>query len=226
MTGFSPSVSYADSSLIRGSRGGYGVTTEGVKEEKRSGMIDRSLYKATAKRCGDVIVVHVVSRSECAWLNMYLDDAVGQMSCDSSIGHYAYQWRDSSKDSKKNWTDFWCKWLSDEEWLLLRCCGKSTVKKAFDVDTSIKNLRNAFAVLHGGDDCLLERFEDVLDAGAGYITSAEFVAALRTAADDRQINLPGAWWDCLVEDYTRRQRRFAEICREVIVPAIRAMEVA
>ena len=31
------------------------------------------------------------------------------------------------------------------------------------------------------------------------------------------------WWNCMVERYTPWQLRFAEICREVIVPAIRAM---
>ena len=43
------------------------------------------------------------------------------------------------------------------------------------------------------------------------------------AADIQRVDLPDEWWDCMVERYTPWQKRFAEICREVIVPAIRAM---
>lgn len=48
--------------------------------------------------------------------------------------------------------------------------------------------------------------------------------ALNVAADAYGIDLPEEWWNCLEEDYTPWQMRFAEICKEVIVPAIQKME--
>ena len=57
----------------------------------------------------------------------------------------------------------------------------------------------------------------------GFYTKTEFAAALTTAADNYSVELPDEWWDCLVERYTPQQLRFAEICREVIVPALRML---
>ena len=66
--------------------------------------------------------------------------------------------------------------------------------------------------------------ERVLEAAGGYDDRREFAAALNVAAVMRSFDLPDEWWNCLVERYTPWQKRFAEICREVIVPAIREME--
>ena len=66
--------------------------------------------------------------------------------------------------------------------------------------------------------------ERVIDAADGYDGRSAWSAAIDTAADGRNLELPEEWWACVVERYTPRQLRFAEICREVIVPAIRAME--
>lgn len=183
-------------------------------------MSDKSKRKAVATCCGDVIVIRMTGGEDCLWLNMYLDAATGQMTCDSDIGSYAYRWGDL-RGRREPVTDFWCRWLSNEEWLLRKCCGERRAEKAFDVGASVENLRSDFAALHNGEDSLLEKFEDVLDAAAEYDTRAEFAAALNTAADAHWIDLPEEWWNGLVEDYTPWQKRFAEICREVIVPAIR-----
>ena len=67
-------------------------------------------------------------------------------------------------------------------------------------------------------------FDHVLDAASGYDNAEQFAAVLYNLADERDVELPEEWWAYLAEDYTPWQKRFAEICREVIVPAIRAMD--
>lgn len=63
----------------------------------------------------------------------------------------------------------------------------------------------------------------MLEIAGGYDNHAQFATALCVAAEERDIDLPEEWWSCLVEDYTPWQKRFAEICREVIAPAIKKM---
>lgn len=183
-------------------------------------MIDKSLRKATAQRCGDVIVIRMVGGGDCLWLDMYLDNAAGQMVCDSDIGSYAYQW---GNDDKEDWPKFWCSWLSNAEWLLRKCCGERKTERAFDRKQSINNLREYFKQANENAD-EQAKFEEVLEIAEGYDDERSFAVALNVAADERRIELPEEWWNCLDTYYTPWQRRFAEICREVIVPAIRAME--
>lgn len=183
-------------------------------------MIDKSLRKATAQRCGDVIVIRMTGGGDCLWLNMYLDETIGQMTCDSDIGSYAYHW---GPENNFDWTPFWCKWLSNEEWLLRKCCGERNAEKVFDCDATIGELRLQMTEGREEDEDAQRDIERVLDAAGGYDTDKGFVAALMTAAAAYDVDLPDEWWDCMVERYTPWQKRFAEICREVIVPAIRAM---
>lgn len=185
-------------------------------------MIDKSLRKATAKRCGDVIAIHMVGGGDCLWMNMYLDEATGQMTCDSDIGSYAYHWG-RHIDDRQSWLDFCCEWLSCEEWLLRKCCGERHAEKEFDRDATIGNLRIRMMEGKEEDDDAQWEVERVLEAADGYGTYSEFAAALNVAAEMRQFDMPDEWWECMVERYTPWQKRFAEICREVIVPAIRAM---
>ena len=185
-------------------------------------MTDKSMRKATAKRCGNVIVIHMDGGEDCLWLNMYLDEHEGQMTCDSDIGSYAYHWgRHTSKS--QSWTDFCCHWLSNSEWLLRKCCGERRAEKAFDTKASTENLKIMYAEMHGGDYEAMYEFEEILQQAEGFYTKTEFAAALTTAADNYSVELPDEWWDCLVERYTPQQLRFAEICREVIVPALRML---
>lgn len=185
-------------------------------------MIDKSLRKATAERYGDLIVVHMIGGGDCLWLNMYLDGDAGQMTCDSDIGSYAYQWGNNAED---DWTDFWCKWLSNEKWLLRKCCGERNAEMGFDQDATLEELRLRMMEGKADDENAQAYVEYVLEAAAGYDTRREFAVALNVAADIQRVDLPEEWWDCLVEHYTPRQLRFAEICREVIVPAIRKMDM-
>lgn len=183
-------------------------------------MIDKSLRKATAERYGDLIVVRMTGGDDCLWLNMYLDGDAGQMTCDSDIGSYAYQWGNNAKD---DWTDFWCKWLSNEGWLLRKCCGERNAEMGFDQDATLEELRLRMMEGKEDDENAQAYVEYVLEAAADYDTRREFAVALNVAADIQRVDLPEEWWDCIVQRYTPWQLRFAEICREVIVPAIRAM---
>lgn len=182
-------------------------------------MIDKTLRKATAQRCGDVIVIRMTGGGDCLWLNMYLDETIGQMTCDSDIGSYAYHW---GHENNFDWTPFWCKWLSCDEWVLRKCCGERKEERDFNRTESVNNLREYFEQANEDVDKQAE-FDDVLGIAEEYDDRRSFAVALNVAADDRWIDLPDEWWNCLAEDYTPWQKRFAEICREVIVPAIRAM---
>lgn len=110
-------------------------------------MTDKSLRKAKAERHGNLIVVHMTGGEDCLWLNMYLDEDAGQMTCDSDIGSYAYQCGNSTED---DWTDFWCKWLSNEEWLLRKCCGERNAEMGFDQDATLEALR--LRMMEGKED--------------------------------------------------------------------------
>lgn len=188
-------------------------------------MIDKSLRKATAERCGDLIAVRMTGGGDCLWLNMYLDGATGQMTCDSDIGSYAYHWGRHKNDTL-SWTDFCCQWLSNEEWLLRKCIGERHEPLYFDRDDSKRALINMCA--DEMDDTELgeglEALEGVLEEADGYDDLNSWVAVVNALTDERNIALPDGWGECLTERYTPWQRRFAEICREVIVPAIRATE--
>ena len=63
----------------------------------------------------------------------------------------------------------------------------------------------------------------MLEIAAGYDNHYQFSAALCVEAEERGVELPDEWWGCIVEDYTPWQKRFAEICREVIVPELKRM---
>lgn len=193
-------------------------------------MIDKTLRRATAERHGPMVVIHMTGGGDCLWLNMYLDCEHGQMTCDSDIGSYSYNWG-RCVHKGDDFLRFCTEWLANEEWLLRKCIGEQHVEKWFDRDASIENLRREFAEENGKDEDeidsetfdLLCDFDNVLDIAAGYNDHARFAVALSVAADERAVDLPDEWWSCLVEDYTPRQKRFAEICREVIVPELKRM---
>lgn len=193
-------------------------------------MIDKTLRKATAERHGPMVMIHMTGGCDCLWLNMYLDCEHGQMTCDSDIGFYAYHW--GRRWTGEDFVSFCIRWFSDEEWLLRKCIGEQHVEKKFDRDASIEALRRGFEKEHENDEdeCdaeafdLMCEFDRVLEIAGGYDDRAQFATAFCVAADERGVDLPDEWWSCLAEDYTPWQKRFAEICREVIVPAIKALD--
>lgn len=194
-------------------------------------MIDKSLRKATAERLGDLIVVRMTGGGDCLWMNMYLDGVTGQMVCDSDIGNYSYNWgMGRSLDGTKNWTGFVCDWLSQDEWLLHRCIGASHKNLQFCQYESEKELRRIFRADNKDEpdiELKMQDLEDVIAAanvwGSGK-NSDMWSTTIEIAADEMSVELPDTWHDCIIEDYTAWQKRFAEICREVIVPAIRRLE--
>lgn len=187
-------------------------------------MTDESLRKVKAERHGNLIVVHMTGGGDCLWLNMYLDGDVGQMTCDSDIGSYAYHWGRGTP-LYGNWTDFCCNWLSNSEWLLRKCCGERNAEMSFDQAATLEELRLRLMEGKEDDEDAQAYVEYVLEAAADYDMRREFAVALNVAADIQRVDLPEEWVDCIVERYTPWQLRFAEICREVIVPAIRKMNV-
>lgn len=162
-------------------------------------MIDKSLRKATAERCGDMIVVRMKGSEDCLWMNMYLDGDAGQMTCDSDIGSYAYQWGNNTED---DWTEFCCNWLSNSEWLLRKCCGERNAEMGFDQDATLEELRLRMMEGKEDDENAQAYVEYVLEAAADYDTRREFAVALNVAADIQRVDLPEEWWDCIVERYT------------------------
>ena len=193
-------------------------------------MIDKTLRKATAERHGPVVVVRYTGGGDCLWMNMYLDCEQGQMTCDSDIGFFSYHW--GRHWNGEDFISFCIRWFSNAEWLLRKCIGEQSVEKEFDRNASIENLRRAFADANETDDedetyvdtfDMLCEFDRVLEIAGGYDDHARFAAALCVAADNADIDLPDEWWNCLREDYTSRQKRFAEICRKVIVPELKRM---
>lgn len=82
-------------------------------------MIDKTLRKATAERHGPMVVIHMTGGPDCMWLNMYLDCERGQMTCDSDIGFYAYNW--GNRWYGEDFISFCIRWFYDDEWLLRKC---------------------------------------------------------------------------------------------------------
>lgn len=189
-------------------------------------MIDKSLRKATAERFGKLIVVHMTGGGDCLWLNMYLDEAAGQMTCDSDIGSYVYNWGPYIREDK-SWTDFICDWLSNDDWLLRKCILEQREELALNKALTANALRKAFQEENEDNDDiedLLEELELIIEAADGYDDEETWAAVINEVADARHIELPDGWWDDIVTDYTPWQKRFAEICREVLVPAIEEMQ--
>ena len=182
-------------------------------------MIDKTLRKAVAEKHGSLIVVRMTGGEDCIWLNMYLDGETGQMTCDSDIGSYAYHWG-RHINTGEGWLSFCVKWLSNEEWLLRKCCGERHAKLEFNLDETIKGMRELYRNQYG-EDCDIDALEKILCIANGYDDADSWRVALNTAADEQSVDLPDEWWDCVCEDYTPWQKRFAEICREVIVPELR-----
>lgn len=186
-------------------------------------MIDKTLRKATAERHGPVVVVRYTGGGDCLWLNMYLDCEHGQMTCDSDIGFYAYHW--GRGWGEEDFISFCIRWFSNEEWLLRKCIGEYHVPKAFDQYETVMNLREAYDDIHNrGDEYDVDcEFDEVLEDARQFDNKDQFTAALSVVADERGVELPEEWWSCIVEDYTPWQKRFAEICREVIAPELKRM---
>lgn len=188
-------------------------------------MINKTLSKATAERHGPVVVVRYTGGGDCLWMNMYLDCEHGQMTCDSDIGSYSYNWGGCVQKGD-DFLRLCIEWLANEKWLLRKCIGEKHEKLELDRHETVLNLRKAYDDIHNSGDEEYDvdfSFDEVLDIANWYDNKDQFIATLSVAADERGVELPDEWLSCIVEDYTPQQKRFAEICREVIVPELKRM---
>lgn len=183
-------------------------------------MIDKSKRKATAEQAGSVVVVRMTGGPDCLWLNMYLDTASRVMVCDSDIGSYAYPWGKYAR--AENFIEFCCRWLSDEAWLLRKCVGERHIDKAFLREKAEAALREMIIEYNADDeDFDADSLDDMVAFAACYASEPKaWALAIQTYADARGYDLPEEWYECIKEDYTPWQKRFAEICRDVIVPEL------
>lgn len=92
-------------------------------------MINKSAFKAKVEKQGSIVAIRVTGDGSCLWLNMYLDTAECQMTCDSDIGSYAYHW--GKESAKFDFVNFCLCWLANEEWLLRKCVGKQGIPLSF-----------------------------------------------------------------------------------------------
>lgn len=184
-------------------------------------MIDKSKRKATITECGQIIAIRMTGGPDCLWLNMYLDTESWLMVCDSDIGSYAYRWGKSASRTE-GFLEFCCRWLENEEWLLRKCIGERNARKMFLREQAETALREKVIEYNSEDDDFdVYYLDEILDLASGYDSDAKaWALAISTFADARGIDLPEEWYECIEEDYTPWQIRFAEICREVIVPEL------
>lgn len=188
-------------------------------------MIDKTLRKATAERHGSLVVIRMTGGPDCLWLNMYLDTREKQMTCDSDIGFYAYNWGKYASMTS-GFVDFCTRWLADDNWLLRKCIGERHVAKGFDYKQTRAKLLEAYKYENTDEDnpdCDTYHLEEALARAAQFDNPDVFAAVLQAEADSLAVDLPEEWYECFERDYTPWQKRFAEICREVIVPELRKL---
>lgn len=184
-------------------------------------MIDKTKRKATVEQTGSMVIIRMTGGPDCLWLHMYLDSDAWQMTCDSDIGFYAYRFGKSASNTE-SFTEFCCRWMNNEEWLLRKCIGERHAEKGFDSKKSRENIMSAF-LEDNGDDVDTYDLESALDAADSYGERSAWTAAFHEKADSLGVDLPDEWWENIVTDYTPWQKRFAEICREVIVPELKRL---
>ena len=185
-------------------------------------MFDKIKRKATAQRCGDIVVIRMAGGPDCLWLNMYLDTEGWQMTCDSDIGFYSYHWPRNA--SENGFLELCTRWLASEEWLLRKCIGENRVEKFFDKAATIESMCEMFREYYADEDEETPDYEGMLEEIC-YDDKDSWCAALVYSAPAYGVHdLPEEWWECIVEDYTPWQKRFAEICREVIVPELEKLD--
>lgn len=119
--------------------------------------------------------------------------------------------------------EFCTRWLDDDNWLLRKCIGERHVAKGFDYAKTQENLLRAYKGYNTDEDepdCNTYLIEEALSRAAQFDDPDTFAAVLQAEADNLGVDLPEEWWVCIERDYTPWQKRFAEICREVVVPEL------
>ena len=122
--------------------------------------------------------------------------------------------------------DFCTHWLADDDWLLRKCIGERHVAKGFDYEQTRRKLLEAYECENTDEDapdCDTYYLEEALSRAAQFDNPDAFAAVLQAEADSLGVDLPEEWYECMERDYTPWQKRFAGICREVIVPELRKL---
>lgn len=164
-------------------------------------------YKATAEKCGHIIAVYVTGDYMCMWMRMYLDCRNGQMVCDSDIGHFA-----CVMPIKE---ELFPHWLRNTDWILKKCV--KPLDQEFRRSASEDCLREMVREEEGDIDGL----ESVLLSAEEYGENVDsWLIAVEWIAENEDFDLPYGWSDCVIRCYTPQQKRFAEICRDVIAPEV------
>lgn len=195
-----------------------GLSSLGRKVER----MYKEQRKATAHRNGDIVTIRMTGGPDCLWLNMYLDTIEGQMTCDSDIGFYAYHWG-KSLSNHRNFVSFCCEWLADEKWLLRKCIGERHCDKGFVAEETRRKLLEVYKeVNEHPDEAEVDTYflEEAISRANQFDDVDAWAAVLQEAATSLDVELPDEWWECIKRDYTPWQKRFAEICREIIVPEL------
>lgn len=187
-------------------------------------MIDKTMRKATVEHTRSMVIVRMTGGPDCLWLNMYLDVTDWIMTCTSDIGFYSYRWGKWASKTEL-FIEFCCRWLDDEHWLLRKCIDEQHVCKRFLRERAEAAVRQMVLEYNSDDeDFDPDALDDVLCEAAGYGEDAQaWGVALQNAAEYNHVDLPEEWYVCIEYDYTPFQKRFAEICREVIVPLLKQL---
>lgn len=189
-------------------------------------MINKNAFKAKVEKQGNIVVIRVAGDGSCLWLNMYLDCDNGQLTCDSDSGSYAYHWG-RGYDTSEIFPVFCCRWLANEEWLLRKCIREQHIPLVFNAAKTEENLRRQYADYHGIEypnnyDYGQNDLEEALEEASSCSDRVDaWVTAFESSVDRTSVDLPVEWHECIAEDYTPQQKRFAEICREIIAPALK-----
>lgn len=187
-------------------------------------MSVKAKRQVTMTMNGTVLAISVRGGGDCLWLHMYLDIDKWQMTCDSDVGHYAFYWG-GMHTFRRDFIEFCIEWLTDEDWLLRKCVGEKHGQRDFLREKSEGALRRMLIEYNEGDvNFDVENLDDVLVAAAGYEDAYVWTTVVRYEAYSHGIELPEEWYECIREDYTPMQKRFAEICRETIVPELKRLK--
>ena len=75
------------------------------------------------------------------------------------------------------------------------------------------------------EDFDVDILNDILREASAYDESSQaWALAVQMLTERQDFCLPEEWYECIEADYTPRQKRFAEICRETIVPELKRMK--
>lgn len=187
-------------------------------------MSNTSPRQVTMEMAGKVLVIYVRGGGDCLWLHMYLDIDKWQMTCDSDVGHYSFYWG-HQLSRHRDFVEFCIEWLADENWLLRKCVGERHVQRDFLREKAQENLRRMIIEYNEDDENFdVENLDDLIAASTGYDDANAWAMVVSYEAYSHDIQLPEEWYECIEEDYTPMQKRFAEICRETIVPELKRLK--